>query len=114
LAYTNVANFEEIEAPMPVTPPGGDAGPSDGPDIRMEQIRELLVGEIVRRSEARARSLETRIKELEEEFGRRIDTVAGRIEALGTELTAGRRSAFEELSQRVVELGERIRNFARS
>lgn len=95
------------------TPPG-DAEHSDRPDIRMEQIRELLVGEIMRRSEARARSLETRMKELEEEIGRRIDTVAGRIDALGTEMTAGRRSAFEELSQRVVELGERIRNFARS
>lgn len=99
---------------MSFTPPPGDAGRSDGADIRMEQIRELLVGEIMRRSETRARSLEARIKELEEKLGQRIDTVAGRIDALGTELTAGRRSAFEELSQRVVELGERIRNFARS
>ena len=99
---------------MSFTPPPGDAERSDGADIRMEQIRELLVGEIMRRSETRARSLEARIKQLEEELGQRIDTVAGRIDALGTELTAGRRSAFEELSQRVVELGERIRNFARS
>ena len=67
----------------------------------MEQIRELLVGDVQRRADARVEALEARVRDLE-----------ARLEALNTEQTASRRSAFEELARGVAELGERIKNLA--
>ncbi len=81
-------------------------------DDEMEKIRELLVGEFQRRSAARIEVLEARLKELDEEMGRRFDTLIARIEALGRETTTSRHAAFEELSRNVLELGERIRNLS--
>jgi hypothetical protein len=69
----------------------------------MEQIRELLVGDILRRTGARIQALEARVRELE-----------ARLEAQATEQTAGRRSAFEELSRNVADLADRIRQSAQS
>ena len=76
---------------------GAQSAHADSDDAQMEQIRELLVGDILRRADARAEALEARVRELE-----------ARLEALGVEQTAGRRSAFDELSRSVTELGERI------
>jgi len=92
----------------------GGAERSQSPDDQMEKIRELLVGEIVRQTEARIASLEARIKELEGELGRRLDALAARIETLGSETAAERQSAFEELSRGVADLGKRIRNLSQS
>jgi hypothetical protein len=89
------------------------AGPQSADD-EMEQIRELLIGEQQRRSTARLDTLEARIKTLEEDVARRFDALMARIEALGQETTAGRRSAFEELSRGIAELGERMRNLSQS
>ena len=80
---------------------GAQSAPTESTDAQMDQIRELLVGDILRRADARVEALEARVRELE-----------GRLEALGAEQTAGRRSAFDELSRGVAELGERIRHLA--
>jgi hypothetical protein len=86
-------------------------GPSDN---QMEQIRELLVGDILRRTEARIGTIEARLKQLEEDLGRRIDALAARIDTLGRDQTSGRQAAFEELSRSVVEMGERIRGLSKT
>ena len=78
---------------------GAQSTHADSTDAQMEQIRELLVGDILRRADARVEALEARVRELE-----------GRIEALA----ASRRSAFDELSRSVAELGERLRHLAQS
>ena len=80
---------------------GAQSAPTESTDAQMDQIRELLVGDILRRADARVEALEARVHELE-----------GRLEALGAEQTAGRRSAFDEWSRGVAELGERIRHLA--
>jgi uncharacterized protein YlxW (UPF0749 family) len=82
---------------------GAQSTHADSTDAQMEQIRELLVGDILRRADARVEALEARVRELE-----------GRLEALGAEQTASRRSAFDELARGVAELGERIRHLAQS
>ncbi len=51
-----------------ISQPGGNAAEAQSTDDEMEQIRELLVGEILRRSEARIDMLEARLKELEAEI----------------------------------------------
>jgi hypothetical protein len=78
---------------------GAQSAHADSTDAQMDQIRELLVGDILRRADARVEALEARVRELE-----------GRIEAL----VASRRSAFDELSRGVAELGERIRHLAQN
>jgi archaellum component FlaC len=80
---------------------GAPSSRVDSADAQMEQIRELLVGDVQRRADARLEALEARVRDLE-----------ARLEALSTEQTASRRSAFEELARGVAELGERIKNLA--
>jgi len=80
---------------------GAQSSHADSTDAQMEQIRELLVGDIQRRADARVEALEARVREFE-----------ARLEALSAEQTAGRRSAFEELARSVAELGERIKHLA--
>jgi polyhydroxyalkanoate synthesis regulator phasin len=80
---------------------GAQSSHVDSADAQMEQIRELLVGDVQRRADARVEALEARVRDLE-----------ARLEALNTEQTASRRSAFEELARGVAELGERIKNLA--
>jgi len=81
-------------------------------DDQMQQIRELLVGDAMRRSTSRADQIEARLKELEAEMTRRFDALSAQVEALATNLSADRRAAFDELAHGVVELGERIRHLS--
>lgn len=90
----------------------GERERPDSRDEQMEQIRELLVGDIVRRTEARIGALEARLKEAETDIGRRLDELAARLEALGADLTTERRAAFAELSRGVIELGAHIRRLS--
>jgi polyhydroxyalkanoate synthesis regulator phasin len=80
---------------------GAQSSRADSADAQMEQIRELLVGDVQRRADAGVEALEARVRDLE-----------ARLEALNSEQTASRRSAFEELARGVAELGERIKNLA--
>ena len=90
------------------------AAASQSADVEMEQIRELLVGEILRRSDTRIDRIEARLQELEAEIARGLDALSARIEAVGAETAAGQHAAFEKLSQGVVELGERIRGLGKA
>lgn len=104
------------------------AGQSPGlQDDKMEQIRELLFGDQVRAFGEQIRQLNAQIATMEQshqafaaaveqkqqEFqitvSRQFDAIAARIEGLAGETEAERRSAFEELSRSVLDLGERIR-----
>jgi hypothetical protein len=89
-------------------------------DDKMEQVRELLFGDQVRELHARIAALEQRhtdfettVEQKHREYqisvSRQFDAIAARIEALAGETDAERRSAFEELSRSVLDLGERIR-----
>jgi hypothetical protein len=81
-------------------------------DDQMQQIRELLVGDAMRRSASRADQIEARLKDLEAEMTPRFDLLSAQVEALATNLSADRRAAFDELAHGVVELGERIRHLS--
>jgi hypothetical protein len=94
-------------------PPLAQQPASDLADDKMEQIRELLVGDFARRSAAHVETLEARIRDLEIEMTRRFEALVVRIDALAAEMTADNRASFEELSRGVVELGERIRHLSR-
>ena len=80
------------------------------PDVeKIDQIRELLVGEHVRSNEARMAAMEARLREIETGLIQRLDAMAARIEALAGETESDRRTAFDDLARSVIDLGERIR-----
>lgn len=85
----------------------------DGQDEKMDQIRDLLIGDIVRQTDRRLAALETRLNELETTVGSRLTALHARLEALAGEMGADRRSAFDELAKSVLDLGERIRKITR-
>ena len=85
----------------------------DGQDEKMDQIRDLLIGDIVRQTDRRLAALETRLNELETTVGSRLTALHARLEALAGEMGADRRSAFDELARSVLDLGERIRKITR-
>jgi hypothetical protein len=85
------------------------AAQRDVRDDRMEQVRQLLVGDHVRDMEARMTELEQRMRELDGSVARKLDAVSARIDSLAGQLDFDRRAAFSDLSQGILELSERIR-----
>jgi len=81
----------------------------DPVDEKMAQVRDLLIGDFARTTDARLAALETRIRDLEMGLGERLTLLQQRIEALGAGHTADRQAAFDELGKHVRDLGERIR-----
>ncbi len=79
----------------------------------MDQIRELLVGDVLRQTETRLATLEARLKDLETTVGSRVAALHARLEALSGEVGADRRATFDDLAKGVLELGERIRKISR-
>ncbi len=75
-------------------------------DEKMDQVRELLVGDAVRR-------LEARITDVEVGIGRQLDALEARIEALAGASEGDRRATFEALAHSVGELSEQIRRISR-
>lgn len=82
-------------------------------DPKMDQIRELLVGDLVRENEARMAAMELRVRELEGSLTARIDDLARRIDALAGTSDGRHRDAFDELARGVAALGESIRRAGR-
>lgn len=82
-------------------------------DERMSQVRDLLIGDHVRASEARLAALEMRLRDLETGIAQRLTALQQRIEGLASDQTISRQSAFEELARSVAELGDKIRHIAR-
>lgn len=89
------------------------AGSRDARDDRMEQVRQLLVGDHVREVDARMSSIEQRLHDLDNSVARKLDTIGERIDALASQLDYDRRAAFTELSQGVLQLSERLRAVAK-
>lgn len=85
----------------------------EGAEDRMEQIRELLVGEHLRVQEARLAAVESRLRDLEGLVFRRVDALTARIEALAVDSGTDRRAAFDELSRMVLDLSENIHRLSR-
>jgi hypothetical protein len=84
-----------------------------GAEDRMEQIRELLVGEHLRVQEARLAAVESRLRDLEGLVFRRVDALTARIETLAADSGTDRRAAFDELSRMVLDLSENIHRLSR-
>lgn len=82
-------------------------------DEKMEQVREILVGDSVRRMEARVSFLETRLNEFEVSIGRQLDALEARIEALAGAADGERRVTFDALATSVASLSEQIRRISR-
>jgi hypothetical protein len=85
----------------------------EGADERMDQIRELLFGEQQKLNDDRFVELTLRLREIEATVTRRLDTLQARLDALASEVKADQRSAFDEISRGVEELGARIRHISR-
>lgn len=95
---------------------GEYSGAADGPaavdasdEARMEQIRELLHGELKREHEARIAALEQRIRELETGIFNQLDALHARVEALSADMLNVRREQLDELARGFVDMGERVR-----
>lgn len=82
-------------------------------DERMQQVRDLLLGEDLRRTEDRLTAIENHIRTLETDVSRRLDALQARIEALSGEVAGERRAAFDEVAQGISDLGQRIKQISR-
>ena len=87
----------------------GLAGADASDEARMEQIRELLHGELKREHEARIAALEERIRELETGIFHQLDALHARVEALSADMLNVRREQLDELARGFVDMGERVR-----
>ncbi len=85
----------------------------DPADEKMEQVRELLVGDAVRRLEVRIAMLEHRLAEVEVGMGRQLDALEARILELAGNAEGDRRSAFEALARSIADLGEQVHRISR-
>ena len=93
-------------------------------DEKMNQVRDLLVGDLMRANDARMALLEARMRDLETGLGQRMTSLHQQIEdhvtvlhqriaVLAADHTADRQSAFDELAKSVLELGSKIRVLSR-
>ncbi len=89
------------------------AASRDLTDEKMDQVREILVGDSVRRMEARVAFLETRFADFEVSIGRQLDALEARIEALAGAADGDRRVTFEALASSVAGLSDQIRRISR-
>lgn len=82
-------------------------------DEKMDQVREILLGDALRHMEARIASLETRLNDIEVSVGRQLDALEARIDTLGGAADGQRREAFESLATSVATLSEQIHRISR-
>lgn len=84
-----------------------------GQDQRMEQVRQLLFGDAVQALEVRIAALEANLKTLDQAVAEKLESIAGRVDALAGDLDTSHRTAFEQLSKSLLDLGERVRGIAK-
>lgn len=85
----------------------------DVTDEKMDQVREILIGDTLRRMEARVAFLESRLSDIEVSVARQLDALEARIETLGGAADGQRREAFEQLASSVASLSDQIRRISR-
>jgi hypothetical protein len=90
-----------------------NSGSRDLADEKMQQVRELLVGDTLRRIEAHLAYLDARINEIESVLSRQLDALEARMGGMTGSAETERRTSFEALAQSVSELGEQIRRISR-
>lgn len=83
-------------------------------DERMEQVRELLIGDAIRHFETRLAALEARVNETELGVVRQLDALEARIQSLAGTAEGDRRASFEALARSVADLGEQIKRISRT
>jgi hypothetical protein len=89
------------------------ANPRDLSDVKMDQIRELLFGEVQRQSEQRITTLEAKVHDLETALHHRLDAMQARIDALAAETRGDRQSTLDELARGIADLGDRVKRIPR-
>jgi hypothetical protein len=89
------------------------ASTRDLPDVKMDQIRELLFGEVQRQNDLRVASLEAKYRELETSLQHRLDAMQARLDALAAETRGDRRQTLEELGRGLADLSDRIKRIPR-
>lgn len=77
------------------------ANENDPTDQQMEQIRELLFGEMKRQADQHFAQIEAR-----------MDALEARVGAMAAEIDAERRTSFDSLARGVSELGEQIKRLS--
>lgn len=82
-------------------------------DEKMNQVRDLLVGDFIREQQSRMMAMENRLRDLENGLSQRLAVLSQRIETLAADHTIDRRAAFDELSKCVLDLGDKIRAIPR-
>jgi hypothetical protein len=78
-------------------------------DRKMDQIRDLICGDMRRQHEARIAALELRVRELEVGIYRRLDAMQARIDQLSGEKVGH----FDELARSLADLSDRVRKIPR-
>jgi hypothetical protein len=89
------------------------AAPRDLSDVKMDQIRELLFGEVQRLSEQRITILEAKLQDMETALHHRFDAMQARIDALAAETRGEHRSTLDELARGIADLGDRVKRIPR-
>jgi hypothetical protein len=82
-------------------------------EAKMDQIRELLHGELKRQHESRIAALEQRVRDLESGVSVQLDALRTRLDALTGQLESERRTQFDELARSILDMGERVRRLGR-
>lgn len=82
-------------------------------DEKMEQVRDLLIGDYKRQCDVQLAAMDARLRELETVMMRRLSDLEARMEALSTRCGEQQRTAFDELSRGLADLGRRVREAAR-
>lgn len=82
-------------------------------DEKMEQVRDLLVGDDLRHLATRLTTLETRLRTLETDVAQRMDAIQARIEAMSGEVSSDQRAAFDELAKGLTDLSTRVKSLSR-
>ena len=101
----NIHAMRDFGSPQSLSAAGSEAGD----EARMEQIRELLHGDMKRQQEARIAALELRVRELETGIFNQLDALQARFEALSSDMTSIRREHLDELARGFADMGERVR-----
>lgn len=83
--------------------------PSAADDRRMEQIRDLLIGDHVAENTKKMADLEARQRAFESVVLERLDLISQRLDALSRDVLADRRASFDELARAMNELSNRVR-----
>lgn len=78
-------------------------------EARMEQIRELLHGDLKRQHEARIAALELRIHEMQTGIVSQLEGLSARLDALSVEVGNVRREHLDELARGFQDMGDRVR-----